>query len=535
MTKTEKSKKLDYIDKMYLQKKFFLELYRPLIVDFNDLRDNENIILCFLNKATGYMEEQKAFNNIDDLLLYLSKSKRVAYCETYFNLYTSATENRKKEDIKTSCFLAFDFDKGDFEEKGIDLNIDYIQSKFLENGLYYNMLVNSGNGYHAYILIEPTTDLDLVVSVTKEIAKRLGSDPNACKSTQILRIPYTYNNKQLQEGIKKIVPIIYQDETPKRKNIHNLANKLLKKEEKIKTYKGNKSCMKLNDLITKPCEGTSRHEEFVWLYAKLLQLNTTKGQIRVALEKFQDLNKLEDYDYQVEYLETNGKPLANCKECKYKKECVKVIESDFEYSETDQLIDTTETTIKRCKKKGAKNMNGNMLVVYALLKVYYEGISQKEILEQLSKNKNKKPCMSKPTLIKVLNEMEQMELIEAQKEGRNKLYKLNSKVDETRREEYKFSINYACANMVIQGIISSEDLRLYCFMRYLHNVENRIGKKTGNVFNIRQTELAEKYGDDQGNISKAINRLLDVGILGIHYRGISSNNNREYYIYKLLM
>ena len=176
-------------------------------------------------------------------------------------------------------------------------------------------------------------------------------------------------------------------------------------------------------------------------------------------------------------------------------------------------------------------MSGDMLVVYALLKVYYEGITQTEILEQLSKNEKKKPCISKPTLIKLLKEMEQMKLIEVTTEGNKKLYKLNSKVDNIKHEEYKFLINFASADKVIQGQIKSEDLRLYCFMKYLHNVEKRTNKKTGNVFSIRQMELSRLYGEDQGNISKRINRLEEYGLLGIVYR--KSIYGRDYYIYKL--
>ena len=130
--------------------------------------------------------------------------------------------------------------------------------------------------------------------------------------------------------------------------------------------------------------------------------------------------------------------------------------------------------------------------------------------------------------------MEEMKLIEVETVGKKKLYKLNSKLDKTKHEEYKFMVNYACANLVINDVIKAEDMRLYCFMKYLHNVENRTGKRTGNVFNIRQMELSKLYGEDQGNISRRIERLLDKGVLGMHYRGLGSNN-KEYYVYKLLM
>ena len=518
--------------KQYELKKVLMELYRPIVGTGNNISNNENLILCYKNSKTGVMEETRAFNNIDDFIIYIANSRRTSYCETYFNLYTSENDQRKTEYIKTACFIGLDFDRKDFEAKGIELNINYIQSKFHEIGLFYNLLVNSGNGIHVYIYIEPTENIDLVVKVAKEIAKRSGADINACKPTQLLRVPFTFNNKQLSEGIKKPVVLIHMDESPMRKDINKIAKKLFRKETGTnKTLKITNGCMKINDLTTIPIEkGISRHEELLWLYGKLLQFNTTQGQIMVACEKFQELNNLEDFEYQVKWLKENGKSLSPCGNCKYKGKCHNYIEEDIDYT-SGQYFETTEKTIKKCSKKGNGTMSGDMLVVYALLKVYYEGITQTEILEQLSKNEKKKPCISKPTLIKLLKEMEQMKLIEVTTEGNKKLYKLNSKVDNIKHEEYKFLINFASADKVIQGQIKSEDLRLYCFMKYLHNVEKRTNKKTGNVFSIRQMELSRLYGEDQGNISKRINRLEEYGLLGIVYR--KSIYGRDYYIYKL--
>lgn len=520
------------------QKEFLKALYEP-IMEYNNiykignnLKDNEQIVVCFKNSSNGNIE-QKSFNNIDDIILYLRDNPKLKYYEVYFNLHTSINGNRKTEDMGTAVAIGLDYDQKDFPE-GINI-IDYVQGEFKKLHLFYNIVCDTGNGYHFYILIEPTQDIELVTQVTKQIATLTKADTKACMPTQLLRIPYSWNNKKLNEGKRKLVKVVNIDEHYQRKNIDILARRILKYTNKTnnKTFKGT-SCKRIEELTTEPY--TNRHDNLLWLYGKLLQLGNTEGQVQIKLDEFQELNKLEDFEYQIKYLKENGKPISPCNGCKYHKECKQYIESDFEHKEGETWFDTTEVTIKKCKKKkGVKQMSGNMLVIYALLKVYYEGISQTEILNQLSKNKEKKPCISKPTLIKLLKEMEEMKLIEVKTEGKKKLYKLNSKVDKTKHEEYKFSINYACANMVIQNIISAEDMRLYCYMRYLHNVENRTSKKTGNVFSIRQMELAELYGDNQGNISKAINRLLDVGILGMHYRGISSNNNREYYVYKLLM
>ena len=525
------------INKQGKLKKVLMELYRPIIRNGNNLNNNEKLILCFKNNETGVFEETKGFNNIDDFIIYLANNKRYTYCESYFNLYTSDTDTRRTEDMKTSCFIGLDFDKKDFEYKGIELNIDYIQSKFNELGLYYNLLINSGNGLHAYIFLEPTEDVDLVVKVAKEIANRSGADINACKPTQLLRVPFTFNNKQLSEGIKKPVVLIHMDESPKRKDINKIAKKLFRKETGTnKTLKITNGCMRINDLTTIPIEKSiSRHEELLWLYGKLLQFNTTEGQIMVALEKFQELNNLEDFVYQVKWLKENGKSFSPCGNCKYKGQCHNYVAEDFKHRSSGTLIKTNEKILSKCKKKGVRNMNGNMLIIYGILKIHNEPLFKDELMNEMTFRNKKKEIinvvMSERTLIRTLKEMEEKKFITSETVGKKKMYSL---ARERTQEELNINLPFSLVYDVVRDNLTPEELQFYIFLCYLQNEQKRLDPNiTGSEFIMVQEEIAKKYGVTRKCVNELISELDRKFYIVKKYRQ-SQNNRRDYCVYYLV-
>lgn len=525
--------------KQYELKKIVMELYRPIIEAGNDIRNNENLILCYKNSKTGVMEKTKAFNNIDDFIMYIANSRRTSYCETYFNLYTSENDQRKTEYIKTACFIGLDFDRKDFEVKGIELNIDYIQSKFHELGLFYNLLVNSGNGIHVYIYIEPTQDVDLVVKVAKQIANRTGADINACKPTQLLRVPFTFNNKQLSEGIKKPVVLIHADESPMRKDINKIAKKLFRTEAKtIKTLKITNGCMKMNDLTTIPIEkGISRHEELLWLYGKLLQFNTTQGQIEVACDKFQELNNLEDYEVQMKWLKENAKAVSPCGGCKYKDDCHNY-EEIREQKETDLVLSNTFLK-KSCKKGAKKNMlKSNEILIYGIIyiqqRISIEGLI-KEFTVKDRKTKEVKQFLSERTIRTCLKSMEEKGIVLVSKNGNKNVYSLKK----PRRilEDQKIILSSAAIYERIKEKISEAEFQLYCFMKYLQWEQRNLNKINSNFkLKMTQKELASLYGITPENCNRLIQGLLDGKYISIAEEDIhkSSKNGYEYYTYTLL-
>lgn len=509
-------------------KNFLRVIYEPIIITGNNLKDNEQIIICFKNSSNGNME-QKSFNNIDDIILYLRDNPKLKYCETYFNLHTT-NGNRKKDDIVTATCIGLDFDK-----KGIDLNIDYIQRKFKECNLFYNIIVDTGNGYHAYILLEETKDIELVTQVTKQIAKLTGADPQACKPTQLMRLPLTWNNKKLSNKIRKPVVLIHIDENIKRKNINLLAKKLLKHKtnnKTVRTFKGN-ACKKIEELMSIPC--TNRHDNLLWLYGKLLQFNNTEGQIQIKLDEFQKLNKLEDWEYQIKYLKENGKPISSCNSCKYVKECRNYIESDFEYLPDELLLHTNEKVFSKCKKKGAKQMNGNEIVIYGILKLFNKPLSKDELLEEITfRNKKKEVinrAMSDKTLRENLKEMENKKIIISETVNRKKYYKLGR---ERTQEELNLEVRASVCYDVVKGYLTAEELQFYCFLRYLQHEQRRLTPNIGgNKFIMTQEEIAKKYGVTRRYIIDLIAELDRKKYIRID-KTKSANNMHDYNIYYLV-
>src|SRR3712207_6112961 len=192
---------MDKLDIMQKQKKFFKVVYGDLVGEGNNLKENNYIRLY---QAKEDFNKVEFFNNIDDLIQYTSN--RSYGINTYFTLATTNGESGQEKDLLYRTVLGFDFDKKDLGE---DFSYKDIIERFKSIGLWYHALVDSGHGFHAYVCIEPNTDIKKVMELQKAIGKLLGADLNALKSTQVLRVPYTYNIK----------------DKPKRVNIINMFDK----------------------------------------------------------------------------------------------------------------------------------------------------------------------------------------------------------------------------------------------------------------------------------------------------------------------
>ena len=112
------------------------------------------------------------------------------------------------------------------------------------------------------------------------------------------------------------------------------------------------------------------------------------------------------------------------------------------------------------------------------------------------------------------------------------IYKLK---EDRSKSELKYIISFSATYECIKGNISTEELRLYNYMRYLHHKEQREGTSTlkGNLFQVNQVTLAKDLGVTQGRISQMIENLLDEKLVSLWYRQQSKNNGFDYNIYRL--
>lgn len=92
--------------------------------------------------------------------------------------------------------IYLDFDLKDFQDVP-NADAYYFTEKI--KSYFPNMFIHacyaSGGGYHFYIAVKPTCDWKSIVSLNDEIVQIVGSDPAANKSTQIVRIPTSFNLK----------------------------------------------------------------------------------------------------------------------------------------------------------------------------------------------------------------------------------------------------------------------------------------------------------------------------------------------------
>ncbi len=59
-------------------------------------------------------------------------------------------------------------------------------------------IVESGNGYHAYWLLQRSASVESIEEVTKELLHRMGAGPGTFDASRILRVPGTLNWKDLE-------------------------------------------------------------------------------------------------------------------------------------------------------------------------------------------------------------------------------------------------------------------------------------------------------------------------------------------------
>ena len=175
-------------------------------------------------------------------------------------------------------------------------------------------------------------------------------------------------------------------------------------------------------------------------------------------------------------------------------------------------------------------MEANDLLVYGILKNHSSGLFRDEIIQDMT---YRGECrLSHATLSKALNNLEKNEFVTVEVIDRKKFYKVR---DIRTQAELTYNISFAATYEAVKGNISAEELRLYNYMRYLHNKRQREDSTAlkGNLFQFRQVDLAEGLGVTQGRISQMIQNLLEEKLLSLWYRQTSINNNYDYYVYRL--
>ena len=510
---------------------FLEELYKPLLVNEEGaLLEGNFIKLEKYNKAG--LKVQEYHTNINELSI--SASNNAIYYNTFYSLATNNGNSKSNEDSIYRTCLAWDFDKKDYES----LTIEDILHKFRNIGLYYNAIIDSGHGYHVYKFMEKTADVSLVNKVNKHISRLVGADENF--TGQVLRVPTTYNTKDI-DNIKP-VNLVYLDKDIKRTTVEKLAKRyiMMSNENKNISYEISKDKVPkcIETILTNGSNKGTRNDDLKKIVVACRNGGKTLEQVKVLAKEWnRDSMTLQELDYQVGYMYERLKTAElNCKECKHSSECYSAIFSEFNMEE--DLIQFSENMCKKCTRNrlGVSKMNGNQLLVIGILKTHFDGLTQEQLLEKLKysneKYNIKNTAMGGTTLVKTLKELEENKYIKYEVVNRKRLYTL---VKERVKEDCKFSINYGVVRECVKGFITLSELELYCFMRYLHHEEQRLGIAThnGNLFQITQEELASKIGIHRERVTVMINNLIKEDIISIWYKGKIENSPCWYNVYRL--
>ena len=526
------------------------EMFGPLTDNDNKLIHNEYISITKINSNST---REEYFDDLKEALEYATRKDKYYY-NTYFSLATTDGSGRTTDRLKRRSCLAFDFDKKDFPE---DFNYIDIMYLFKNIRLYYHAIVDTGHGFHVYVFIEPTDDLQVVEKVQRAIAIKVNADLKATLKTQIMRLPSTINVKDVKE--KKYVNIVYLADQEKIKRLpiehyrYNYATESTNKN--IKYAMQNKYLPECAKEILKGSKDGEKNEDLQKLIVVLKRQGKTLPEIKAIVSEWQENTetKLERLDYQVEYMYENLKNgTLNCSECSHNRECyTSVIEAEDD-GESKVILDTRavdKVKNKKSKRKGVKKMTGDMLIIYTILKKYHEGLYREEILKAITYNPAKnKPFLKENNLEEVLEfrvfqdrklgnvlkELVDNRFITEERIGNKKFYKIKEK---ELKEEHKLSISYGATDKVIEGDITTSEYELYCYMKYLNHMQHlQEGKNIYNrtdILRVNQKDLAEDLGVTQGRISQMIENLVRERLLLIYYRGKKENTNFMYNTYLL--
>ncbi len=178
------------------------------------LKDNEYVALFFMKtdkngnivigKDGKKVEFHKYAKNFEEYQDYIDKYRynfHVYNALATVKIGSDGKPHRREGNMRQQRVLFIDFDKNDYPELKDAYDFTKMIRKKLPN-VFLHAYYDSGHGYHYYIIIPPTCKVREISEFNKEICALVGADTNACKVTQIARIPCTFNRKNPDENGK---------------------------------------------------------------------------------------------------------------------------------------------------------------------------------------------------------------------------------------------------------------------------------------------------------------------------------------------
>lgn len=177
-----------------------------------ELKENEYVCLfivetdekgnTLLNEDGSEKKFHKFVKNFDQYQEYVNKYKYIAH--VYNAIATVKIDKngelkRKEANMRSRQVLFIDYDKKDYPELEDARDFTRLIKDKLPD-MFLHAYYDSGHGYHYYVIVPKTCKIRELNDLNKEICSLVGADTNACKTTQVARIPCTYNRKHPDEN-----------------------------------------------------------------------------------------------------------------------------------------------------------------------------------------------------------------------------------------------------------------------------------------------------------------------------------------------
>ncbi len=178
------------------------------------LKDNEYVALFFMKtdkdgnvvigKDGKKVEFHKYAKNFEEYQDYIEKFRYNFHAYNALATVKAGSDgepHRREGNMRQQRVLFIDFDKKDYPNLKDAYDFTKMIRKKLPN-VFLHAYYDSGHGYHYYIIIPPTCKIREISEFNKELCALVGADTNACKVTQVARIPCTFNRKNPDENGK---------------------------------------------------------------------------------------------------------------------------------------------------------------------------------------------------------------------------------------------------------------------------------------------------------------------------------------------
>lgn len=552
---------------------------------FDGIEDDEVINIRRIGHTIE--NDNATLSNVMDLLEY----DKVKYKNTYFCLSTfnNGAENYKTENVAYRYAIAFDWDLKDYlncskedlyklhnEDRALfDRNKKLLLTDIYKRvnaigGLVLHYIIDSGYGYHAYILINKSNEIEKIEKVQKALIDLLDSDTQCKDMVRVLRVPYTFNTKNGIIGTN-IVSNTIGNSNFSRYDIDRLYNRFClsnSKYEEVKYQYGFDTELKstyicIENALKNGSQQHHKNDDLVNIVVYYKKKNYSLEEVQNIVKEWDTKSNYNDMtEYRVNYIYNNQNSYDfKCDGCRHSGECKRRVKVEFNHSDEYGTIVIEDKYSKLCKKAKTKKqkevkgrgdkvnkiiineLSGNELLLINMLK-YHGQMNKSKFTKELTYTKKKKVknvAMNEKTFIKTTKLLEEKGIVEIIKgnsragiENSYRLKDIKAKVENT------IEVGYMVNIFAIIGAISPSELKLYHLMRYIQKEQQRESNNvySGALLRINQSELAQwYYGSDnanyKGNISEMIEGLIESKLLEI-WSIDKDDKGRDYYTYKMV-